>query len=358
MKILQVCPRYPPYIGGIEEYVRNISERLAKKYQVAVFTTDPSGKLPEEDIINNVYVKRFKSWAPNEAYYFSRKLKKYLSKYSNSYDVVHAHNYHAFPALYAAQTKGKNKLVFTPHFHGKGHSLLRNILHKPYKLIGRQIFRRADEIICVSEYEKNLVVKSFKVSKDKIVIIPSGVNLEEFKGLKKKSEKKCKIILCVSRLEKYKGIQYLIKVLPLLEDDVILEIVGRGPYKKDLIKLAKKLNIEGRVKFFSDLPRNVLLQKYADADVFALLSNYEAFGICVGEALCAGTPCIVAKKSALAEWVDNENCFGIDYPIDLNTLAYLIRSVIGRNVGNILNSKKILDWGDVVDKLANLYQSL
>lgn len=358
MKILQVCPRYSPYIGGVEEYVRNISERLAKKHEVTVFTTDPAGKLPDEEIINGVCVRRFKSWAPNGAYYFSRELKNCLSKSSNSYDVIHAHNYHAFPALYAAQTKGRNKLIFNPHFHGRGHSLFRNFLHKPYKLLGKQIFRRADKIICVSEYEKSLVVKNFKTSKDKIVIIPNGINLDEFKGLKKESEKKCKTILCVSRLEKYKGIQYLIQVLPLLEDNVILEIVGEGPYKKDLVKLAKKLNVEDRVKFFSNLPRNVLLQKYANADVFALLSKHEAFGISVGEALCAGTPCIVSNTSALTEWVDNRNCFGVNYPIKLNTLANLIRSLMGKDVKSILNLTKLLNWDDVVEKLDDLYQSL
>jgi hypothetical protein len=46
MKILQVCPKYFPSIGGVEEHVKNISERLAKKHEVTVFTCDPLGKLP------------------------------------------------------------------------------------------------------------------------------------------------------------------------------------------------------------------------------------------------------------------------------------------------------------------------
>ncbi|EMR73160.1 hypothetical protein MCGE09_00511, partial [Thaumarchaeota archaeon SCGC AB-539-E09] len=54
MKILQVCPKYYPNIGGVEEHVRNISERLAKKNDISVFTTDPSGTLRKEEIINRV----------------------------------------------------------------------------------------------------------------------------------------------------------------------------------------------------------------------------------------------------------------------------------------------------------------
>jgi len=352
MRILQICPRYYPDIGGVEEHVKNISERLAKKHDVTVFTTDPSRKLPKQETINGVKIRRFKSWAPNEAYYFSRELKKCLMEDSYSFDIMHAHSYHAFPALYAAQAKDRNKLIFTPHFHGKGHSFLRNWLHVPYKFWGKNIFTRADKIVCVSNYEKGLIVNNFKVDEEKIVVIPNGVNLEEFKGLKR-IKKSCKTILCVSRLEKYKGIQYLIEVLPLLESDVVLEIVGKGPYKENLVKLAKKLNVTERIKFFQELPRSELLQMYANADVFVLLSKHEAYGLSVAEALCAGTPCIVANTSALTEWVDGENCFGIDYPININVLRDLIICTVGINV----SEPKIFDWNEVTERIIRLYES-
>jgi glycosyltransferase involved in cell wall biosynthesis len=351
MKILQVCPRYYPYIGGVEEHVRNISERLAKKYEVSVFTTDPSGKLPKEEVINGVYVRRFKSWAPNEAYYFSRQLKKYLMKNSESYDVVHAHNYHAFPALYAAQAKGRNRLVFTPHYHGTGHTFFRSLLHIPYRYLGKKIFEKAEKIVCVSKYEKKLISNHFGVNEEKVMVIPNGVNLEEFKVLEKR-KKGYRTILYVGRLEKYKGIQYLIRVLPRLCNDMVLEIVGKGSYKKSLVKLAGKLGVEDRVKFFQDLPRAELLQKYADADLFVLLSVHEAYGISIAEALASGTPCIVAKTSALKEWIDDTNCFGIDFPINLSQLKNLINNVIGKD----LQKLKIPDWNETTEKLLNLYE--
>lgn len=76
MIIAQVCPRYYPFIGGVETYVKETSERLVKRgFVVDVLTTDPTGRLPSEEIINNVKVKRFRSWAPNENYHFSRALK-------------------------------------------------------------------------------------------------------------------------------------------------------------------------------------------------------------------------------------------------------------------------------------------
>ena len=159
--------------------------------------------------------------------------------------------------------------------------------------------------------------------------------------------------MTVCRLEKYKGIHYLIQALPKLSDDIVLEIVGKGPYKNDLIELTKKLNVSKRVCFFENLPWSDLLQKYADADLFGLLSEHESYGMTVGEALCAGTPCLVATKSALAEWVDNANCFGIDYPIQVDRLVKLIQEIISKRISLIV--AKLWSWEDVVTRIAALY---
>jgi len=354
MLVAQVCPRYCPYIGGVETHVKEISERLVERgVEVEVLTTDPSGKLPKEEVINGVRVKRFESWAPGEAYYFSRDLKKYLMKNSDSFDVVHGHSYHAFPALYAAQAKNRNKLVFTSHYHGEGHTFFRSLLLRLYKPFGRKVFENADKIICVSNYEKNLITNNFKIDDKKFMVIPNGVNLEEFGDLKKRV-KDCRVILYVGRLERYKGVHFLIKVLPKLDSNVILEIVGKGPYKKSLVKLAKKSGVEGRVRFYQDLPRKELLERYTYADVFVLPSKHEAFGISVAEALASKTPCVVSNTSALREWIDNMNCFKANYPMDVDGLALIIEKVIGREV----NQVKLWDWGEVVEKVTELYNDI
>jgi len=67
-------------MGGVEEHVKNISERLAKNFEVSVFATYPAGKLPKEELINDVKVTRFRSWAPREVHYFSVSLKKHIAK--------------------------------------------------------------------------------------------------------------------------------------------------------------------------------------------------------------------------------------------------------------------------------------
>jgi glycosyltransferase involved in cell wall biosynthesis len=165
-------------------------------------------------------------------------------------------------------------------------------------------------------------------------------------------------MLYVGRLESYKGAQYLIEVMPKLDSDWILEIVGNGPMKPLLEKRASELGIRKRVEFYQGLPRKELLQKFVDADVFALLSQYEAYSMVIAEALVAGTPCIVATGSALTEWVDNENCFGIDYPLNIPRLAQLIEKASAhRNEsgGEEFRKDKIKDWNHVVEQFEKIY---
>lgn len=325
---------------------------------VEVLTTDSTGLLPKQEMINDVKVLRFKSWAPGNAYYFSRDLRTYLLENSRNWDIVHAHSYHAMPALYASQSKVGNKFVFTPHYHGTGHTPFRRLLHVPWKYYAGQIFKKSDCIISVSNFERGLIIKNFGLEQRRVVLVPDGLNLREFEapvGDKPTSSQDTLRILCVSRLEKYKGIQYVLRCLTHLASNFVLEVVGSGPYKGDLELEAAKLGVSSRVHFYEGLSREELLARYRSASLFVLLSTYEAFGIVVAEALASGLPCIVSRTAALVEWIDNESCFGIDYPIDLQKLSDLITKVAGSTP---IRRDGIMDWNEVADKTARLYNAL
>ena len=78
------------------------------------------------------------------------------------------------------------------------------------------------------------------------------------------------------------------------------------------------------------------------------------------QALASKTPCIVANTSALKEWIDNENCFGISYPINVDQLQKLVNHVIGsddRAYFRNTRSEKIRDWDEVVERLGRIYNS-
>jgi glycosyltransferase involved in cell wall biosynthesis len=349
MKILQVSPTYLPIMDGGAEYVKNISERLATTYEVIVFTCDSSGKLPKEEFINGVRVKRFRCFSPGNAYYLSPGMTAEMMK--NQFDIVHAHNYHALP-LYFSHFAKKNRFIVNPYYHAHGHTPFRNLLFKLYKPLGGHVLGIANKIISLSYTEKAALIKDFPRISDKITTIPPGNNLQN--NLKNnRFVKNLKNILCVGRLEEYKGVQEIIQVLPLLEENFRLSVVGKGEYKDSLTALVNNLGLEERVSFYQDLPRIELLKMYSEAGIFVLLSKFESYSIVVAEALACGTPCIVANTSGLTEWVDQKICYGIDYPINYERLASLINSVSGKQIDKI----KLRDWDETVQEIINIYES-
>lgn len=223
-----------------------------KEFEVEVLATDPSGKLKRAEEIEGIRVRKFKSYAPSNAYFFSPELWSYLKKHSRDYDLIHAHNFHAFPALYAALSRPK-KFVFTPHYHGHAHSFFRNLLFGIYRLYARRIFHQANAVICVSRFERELILRDFKPKR--VELIPNGVNFD-FAEKRKAGNK----ILFVGRIEKYKGLDFVVKALKILPE-FRLKIVGDGSYKGKIIKLAKRLGVLERVSFFQDLSREELVKR-------------------------------------------------------------------------------------------------
>jgi glycosyltransferase involved in cell wall biosynthesis len=343
--------------GGISVYVRNVSERLVGRgHDVTVFATNPGG-LPKFEVQNGVKVERFSRFAPSTAYFFS--LSMLLRLRGVEFDVVHGHGYQAFPFHFSALAKHK-LFVASTHYHGVGHSVFRNALIRLFRPFGERTLRVADRVVCVSEFEKSLVLSQFRVDPGKVVVVPCGVSFGDFEGLRKR-EHDFKSVLYVGRLEEYKGAQFLVEVLPRLDDGVVLEVVGKGPMRGVLERRARELGVFDRVRFFEELPRRVLLQMFVEADVFVLPSRYEAYSMVVAEALTAGTPCVVADASALSEWIDAKSCFGLDVPIRLDQLRNMINKVLNgefdRRAIKDWKGKKIVDWNDAVKTLELIYQS-
>ncbi len=356
MEILEVSPFPYENFSGVMEHVRCISQRLSWKHDVTVYAADPKPSLRHR-MIGRVRVETFKCYAPSDAYFISAEMLLQLRR--SEFDIVQGHFYHSFPLHFAALAKCA-RFIVTPHFHGAGHSAARNCMIRLLKPFGKRTLEKAFKIVAVSEYEKSIILQQFGFDSSKVVVIPNGVNLHLFSGLNKHCGD-CKSILYVGCLREYKGVRFLVDVLPKLGKSVVLEIVGKGPLRSSLESRARKLGIHHRIKFYEDLSRRDLLQKYVDADVFVLLSRYEAYSLVVAESLVAGTPCIVSKTSALSEWVDNETCFGIGSPVNLNELSRLIQHVIEKGSVKKLANKwigtKILDWGDATRRLEEIFLS-
>jgi len=357
MKIIQVCQRFNPDIGGIEKHVYEISKRLARNNDIYVYTTDPSGKLPKKDFIDGIKVFRFKSFAPNEAYFFSPSM--YFALRKQSCDILHAHSFHAFPAFLAYNAvKNFRKFVFTPHYHPVASTPFRNNMHRLYDPLQVKIFHKANKIICVSDHEIELINQRFRIPKEKMVNIPNGIDVKRFEKLAryKKYKKKDNFrILYVGRLEKYKRIQWILfavreilKRFPDKKTEVV--IVGKGPFEKNLKGQTKELNLHNIVTFKSGLSDADLLGEYQKCDVFVMPSEYEAFSITTLEALSCGKPVIVSNVGFLSE-ISRGNGFTIDSKEDLVDRL----SMMAENGIKVNFDFKKYSWDSITERIRNVY---
>lgn len=359
MKVLFVTPRYHPHIGGVETHVKSVAERLVKRgYEVEVYATDPKGNLPVKEEVNGISIRRFRSFAPNNAYYLPIRSMLEALKASDA-DIVHAHNIQAFPLLYACIAKrAEQRLILTTHMHTGASTRFRNMLFPLYlRIIRNQIRNKADRIICVSEFEKEIVMRRLSIDPNRVTVIPNGIS-EDIFSIKRRDDGLN--MLSVGRLERFKNFDKVIEALNILHrryglKDARLTIVGYGPDRDRLIDLVRKLDLRN-VTFKSNLSREELLQEYTKAKIFLLPSEYESYGIAAVEAIAIGIPTIVNNGSALVEFVKLGSAIGIDPPITANKVADAIVNAIDFKPNDV--REKILTWNQVVNRLEQLYSGI
>lgn len=343
MSVLYVTHRYPPRTGGVETHVRELATRLATRGEdVTVFSADAGAGVSAESVDNGVRVRRFRSFSPAEAFYVSPRLAAAVHRADA--DVVHAHNYHAFPLFFAALGVDDTRFIVTPHYHGGSADGVRDRLLSCYRPFGRWALRRADAVIAVSEWERDRLRADFGVD---ATVIPNGVDVERFADAEP-VERERPYLLSVGRLEAYKGVQHAIRALSELPA-YDLVVAGDGPYRTELDRIAREEGVEDRVDILGYVDDDRLPGLYAGAEVFLNLSEFEAYGMTVAEALAAGTACVVREKGALIDWVRQPGCVGVDEPT-----PDAVRVAVGRCAGRD-PEEELVTWGEVAAQVGDVY---
>lgn len=192
------------------------------------------------------------------------------------------------------------------------HELLDEFLEKRHggevgilERMERFVARRAKTVIVPSAYLAS-VVERWGTSKEKIRVIHNAVEtvepsrdrttLRHAFGVESK-----RVLFTVVRCVPWKGVDFLIDILPMLRDDAMLIVAGDGPMKETWERLALDRGVAGRVRFLGSVSRHVVADWNAAADAFVLASAYEGYPHVVVEALAAGRSCFVTDKAGNRE---------------------------------------------------------
>lgn len=179
----------------------------------------------------------------------------------------------------------------------------------------RWIYRHADAIVVYGEHVKRYLT-SLKIAPEKIFIAAHAMDNSMYNRVVSEQEKFAlraklnldikKTILYFGRLEKVKGLHYLIGAVALLKSaDLALVIAGDGSLRKNLEALAREQGIEKNVCFVGYVPPEMAPTYYAIADLLVLPSvttptGKETWGLVVNEAMNQGVPVVATDAVGAA----------------------------------------------------------
>ena len=333
MRILMMAWRdiKNPEHGGAEIATHENMKRWIKVgHECTLLSAEYSGCLNEE-IIDGYKVVR--KGGRLGVYYQAY---KYYKKNKDNFDLVidQVNTIPFFTPLYV-----KDKKLFSLF-----HQLCREIWFYervfPIALIGYvseyfylKLYKNIPAIVVSNSTKKDLTKRGFK----NISIVSEGIN---FNPLNKPKKKEKNSLIYVGRLKKSKRVHHIIKSLNIVKEkipNVKLYIVGDGEekYKKYLIKLMKKYNLESNIKFTGYLDfdkRNELMSK---SEAILVASVKEGWGLIVTEANAMSTPAIVYNVDGLRDAVKNNSTGLIIEP----SPNHLSESIIGYLRNNGLKTK-------------------
>ena len=247
-----------------------------------------------------------------------------LSQLLDGYDLVHVHLFPAqlWAALAAARCRFAGPVVTTEHntWNSRRVWWLRPV--------DRWMYLRYTRIACISEAAANSLVEWCPDTAEKIRVIANGVPLEEFENaepavLAGVPQERVWVVF-VGRFAAQKDHATLLRAVTAVPEAHLL-LVGDGPLRSELERMAESLGIRQRVTFLGW--RQDVAAVLKAADIYVHSTHSDGFGIAACEAMAAGLPVIASDVPGLAEVVGGA---GVLFPPrDDKALARHLAALIG-----------------------------
>lgn len=314
---------------------------------------------------NKINVKLFDQWKDKISDY---DIVHNFGKSNNCYDVIHFAKLQnvkiALTPIYnwpsikygLNETSGiKNKLKLLIYLSAKNNSMF-NSFSKT-----KLMMNESDAIFVDSNTEASLLTKHFRISKDKIKIIPVGVE-KKFKNAKPDLFiDKYRIedfVLFVGRIDRRKNLLNLIKVVNKLKLPLVIigdKVVDQLPYYGECRKLANS-NVHFLGKF--DMDSDLLRSAYSASKVLALPSFIETPGIVALEAALAGTNLAITERGSTKDYFSNY----VEYvnPLSIKSIEVALKRAFYKEKSKKLSEhiETSYTWDIVIKKIIDEYKRL
>lgn len=279
------------------------------------------------------------------------------------HDLIHAHDWLAYPAAIAAkEISGK---PFIAHIHatqfdraGQGGA------SGPVYEIEKAGLKAADHILAVSHLTKKVVVEKYGIHPDKVSVLHNAVL--DASIIKSNVQKHVpeKIVTFLGRITYQKGPEYFVEAAKKViqrDTNVRFVMAGNGDLLNKMVERVAELGMGTKFHFTGFLKGKDVDDMYAISDVYVMPSVSEPFGIAPLEAVRHNTPVIISKQSGVAEVL--RNAIKIDF-WDVDAMADAIFGLLHypsiAKMFKELGSEELknLKWEHVAAKLVTVYEKL
>lgn len=302
MKIGLVCPYNMFRGGGVQECVRAVqAELLARGHDTYIVTPMPR-KAPDESPEKMIFIggatdvkSPFHTTAQISFTANTDALHSLQEEYQ--FDILHFHE--PWVPIMSRQLLARSTSINVATFHAKlPDTMMSKTIERVITPYTKSVLKYLDSLTAVSEAAAQYVRE---LTDEPITLIPNGIDLGKFKRDSSitRPSKQPPTILYVGRLEKRKGVKYLLQALQFVQaanPDVQLLIAGDGPDRQKLEQLTVQLGLKN-VKFLGFIAEEKKLELLQTADVFCSPALYgESFGIVLLEAMAFGTPIVAGDN--------------------------------------------------------------
>lgn len=369
MKIGLVCPYSINKHGGVLEVVLALKAGLESRgHTVKIITPQPRkhGLEPEPGIIFAGTSTDFRtlSFSDTTSQVSSTadtdKIDAMLA--AEGFDVLHFHE--PWMPLLSRQLLQRSTSVNIGTFHAKvSDAMMSRSILKAVTPYLKSVLKYLHELTAVSEAGAEYAAG---LTNQPITIIPNGIDLAKYQRVRTPKKKgNAKTILYIGRLERRKGVQYLLQTYGLLardNPDVKLVIAGDGPDREKLELLAEDLKLPN-ISFLGFVSEDLKLELLAQADLFCSPAIFgESFGIVLLEAMATGTVSIAGNNPGYIGVLQELGAISIVNPRDTEEFARRLELLLNQAELRTLWQKwskqyvKQFNYPHVIDRYEELYK--
>jgi mannosylfructose-phosphate synthase len=331
-----------PDTGGQVVYVLRLSEVLARLgYRVDIFTRRFEGQPEIETVGDRVRIVRIpaggptlirKEWMCDVVPEWVTNAAAWVKRHGHAYAFIDSHYWDAGLAGGELRLRLGIPHVHTPHsigswkrdnMEGDARELERQYNFARRIRDERAIYLAADAVIATTPQQRDILRgDEYDTDPVKIAIIPPGYDDTRFFPVSNATRQATKrdlgidgpLVLALGRIAANKGYDLLLRAMPTILERIptarlLLAVGSTSPTpgeRRQVIELedlATELGIDGQVTMGDFVPDEMLADAYRAADVFALSSRYEPFGMTAVEAMACGTPVVVTTEGGLWEMI-------------------------------------------------------